>query len=66
MITEILRILLLAPFSNLPQSRLPSRSEWQSELLFLPNKPPLRDDTHSRVMTRRPFEPETRKADFPG
>ena len=66
MITEILRILLRAPFSNLPQSHLPSRSEWQSEFLFLPNKAPLRDDTHSRVMTRRAFEPESSKADFQG
>ena len=66
MITKILRILLRAPFSNRPQSRLPSRSEWQSEFLFLSNKPPLRDDTHSRIMTRRLFEPETRKADFQG
>ena len=66
MIAKILRILLRAAFSNDPQSRLPSRSEWQSEFLFLPDKPPLRDDTYSRDMTRRPFEPETRKADFQG
>jgi hypothetical protein len=66
MITKFLRSLLHSPVPNRSQSRLPSASEWQSEFLFLPNKPPLRDDTHGRAMTRRPFEPEARKTDFHG
>jgi len=39
MIIKILRSLLLPHASNHPQSRLPSRYEWQSEFLFLPAKP---------------------------
>jgi hypothetical protein len=66
MITKILRVLLRAPFLNSPQSPLPSRSEWQIEFLFLPNKPPLRDDTHCRVMTRPLVEAGTKKTDFQG
>lgn len=66
MITKFLRSLLHSPVPNRPQSRLPSRSEWQSEFLFLPNKPPLRDDTHCRVMTRPLVEAGTKKTDFQG
>jgi hypothetical protein len=66
MIKKILRSLLRFHASNRPQSRLPSRAEWQSEFLFLPAKLALRDDTDSRAMMRRAFVPRSRKSHFQG
>jgi hypothetical protein len=66
MMTKILHCLLRLRVSKRPQIRLPSRAEWQSEFLFLPAKPPLRDDTDSRAMTRRAFVPRSRKSHFQG
>ena len=66
MILKFLRFLLRFHASNLPQSRLPLGFEWQSEFLFLPAKPALRDDTDSRAMTRRAFVPRSRKSHFQG
>lgn len=67
MIAKILSLLASLPrkqhASKQPVTLFQRRFEWQSEFLFVPTKPSLRDDTQSTVMTPPVVEGVARKTD---
>jgi hypothetical protein len=66
MIKKTLRALFRCRQTQSPQNSSLTCPEWQSEVLFLPARPPIRDDTDSLAMTRRAFVPCSRKSHFQG
>ncbi len=60
MITKLLNSLFAQTSSIHPRSAFQTRSEWQSEFLFVPAKPTIRYDSQRRPMTVALIDPTSK------